>query len=95
MIAKTGTETSWTGFSCSRASTTARSSVGFKSKDTLVDFNLSSLASLELTENQDFLRTPLNLSGRELGDLVAEAIAAVLSPAMFAEKSLELDLRTD
>ena len=37
------------------------------------------------------LRTPRNLSGRESGGLVAEA----LSLATFAEKSRELDLRAD
>ena len=41
------------------------------------------------------MRTPLNLSGRELGGLVAEAIAAVLSLATLSERSLELDLRID
>ena len=53
------------------------------------------MASLELMGKWDLLKTLLNLSGRELGGLVAEAIAAVLSLATLSERSLELDLRID
>ena len=86
----------WTWSGCSSTFTTARAGAGVKSKEiVLVDFRRSFYSSLELVEKQDLLRTPLNLSGRELGGLVVEAIAAVLSSATLVEKSLELDLSTD
>ena len=95
-MAKMGMGTRWTGSSCSRATAIARLGVGFNSKDAdFVDFNLSLFASLVLRGNGDFQRTPLNLSGRELGGLVADAIAAFFSSVTFAEKRAELDLRTD
>ena len=57
--------------------------------------NFSRLSSLELTGNLDLSRTPLNCSGRVWGAKTVEAVATVFSSAIFAEKSLELDLRAD
>ena len=93
LIAKTGMETILRGSSRSNALTMRSDGVNGKRENSFGVLNCRRRSSLELTGKLDLSRTPLNLSWR--GSATVEATAAVLSSAIFAEKSLELDLRAD